>query len=304
MVGMRTVVAYLLMLVFSVVLIGCRRTNAQVTVTEIERQKTAVEALRNTVPKDNALAGYYFVLDPGHGDDDPGAMRGVKQKYGTIRYVSESALTLDMTRRLAWYLKTRGASGVYVTLGPNEIINTENDQYTYWGASNPPPVLKELKVLLPASRFAYWPLEIALTPRTEVTNQKVKKYGRKKIIFISIHVDSTNPSIRGMRVYSYYGVRSILGEHIAKNAKKKGIARTKKIGPTEIAFFSTMHAGFIVMNPLFNSAIEKILIETTNIRNNNDFKKLCTAEGRESIVHTIGDGIVIYCKTQIKTPPK
>jgi|GEM_PF-5526855 len=298
MVGMRTIVAYCLMLLFSVVLIGCRRTNAQVTVTGIERQKIAVEILRNTVPKDNALSGYYFVLDPGHGDNDPGAMREIKQKDGTIRYISESTLTLDMIRRLAWYLKTRGASGIYITLGPGEIVNAENDQYTYWELLNPPPILKELKTLLPASRHAYWPLEIALTPRTEVANQKVKKYGRKKVIFISIHVDSTNPSIRGMRVYSYYGVRTILGEHIAKNAKKKGIARTKKIGPTEIAFFSTMHAGFIVMNPLFNSAIEKILIETTNIRNDSDFKKLCAAEGRESIVHIIGEGIVLHRKSQ------
>lgn len=290
----------MLFLIVSTFLGGCRPTGAQATPTEIERQKAAVETLRKTVPKDTTLAGYYFVLDPGHGDNDPGAIRTSKRKDGTLYHASESILTIDMARRLAWYLKMRGASGVYMTLGPNEIINADNDQYTYWEPSNPPPILKELKTLLPASRHAYWPLEIALTPRTEVVNQKVRTYGRKKVIFISIHVDSTNPSVRGMRVYSYYGVRTILGEHIAKNAKNKGIARTKKVGPVEISFFSTMYAGFIVMNPQFNSAGEKILIETTNIRNNNDFKKLCTAEGRESVVHVIGEGIILYCQAQKK----
>ncbi len=287
-------------LIISLLFGGCRFANSQPIPNEIDRQKTAVSSLRNTVSKDNSLAGYYFVLDPGHGDNDPGAIRTDKQKDGSLRHVSESVLNIDITRRLAWYLKMRGASGVYVTLGPDEIINAENDQYTYWEPVNPPPILKELKTLLPASRYAYWPLEIALTPRTEVANQKIRTYGRKKVIFISIHVDSTNPSVRGMRVYSYYGVQTVLGEHIARNAKKKGVARTKKIGSTKITFFSTMHAGFIVMNPLFNLAGEKILIETANIRNDSDFKKLCTADGRESIAHTIGEGIILYRKAQKK----
>ncbi|MBI5420914.1 MAG: N-acetylmuramoyl-L-alanine amidase [Parcubacteria group bacterium] len=299
---MRPLATYfsLLLVFLSINLVGCRETDTKIKATEVERQKTAVLALRNTVPKDTSLAGYYFVLDPGHGDDDPGAIRDFKGKDGVVHSVSESALTLDMARRLAWYLRARGASGVYFTLGPDEVVNAEDDRYAYWPPQEPPSILKELIVLLPASRYAYWPLEIALTPRTEVANQKVKTHGKKKVIFISIHVDSTNPSVQGMRVYSYYGVRTILGEHIARNAKKKGVARTKKIGPLEIPFFSTMHAGFIVMNPRLNMAGEKILIETTNIRNDNDFKKLCTADGRESIAHVIGEGIIYYRQAQKK----
>lgn len=295
---MHPIVAYFLILLISIDLSGCRRTNAQVTITEIERQKIAVEALRNTIPKDTVLAGYYFVLDPGHGDSDPGAIRTSKQKDGTLRHVSESALTLDMTRRLAWYLKTRGASGVYITLGPNEIINAENDQYTYWEPVNPPPILKELKTILAPSRYAYWPVEVALTPRTEVANQKMRTYGRKNVIFISIHVDSTNKDVKGMRTYHYYGTSSPLGHYIAVAAQKRGVARTLTKDKKEIDHFPTMQAGFVVIDPRFIYTKEKILIETTNIRNDSDFKKLCTAEGRESIAHTIGEGIILYRKAQ------
>ncbi len=295
---MHPIVACFLILLTSVVLSGCRRTDTQVTITEIERQKTAVETLRNTVPQDTALTGYYFVLDPGHGDNDPGAIRTDKQKNGVLRHVSESALNIDITRRLAWYLKVRGASGVYITLGPDEIINAENDQYTYWEPSNPPSILKELKTLLPASRYAYWPLEMALTPRTEVANQKIRTYGRKNVIFISIHVDSTNKDVKGMRTYRYYGTTSALGHYIAIAAQKRGVARTLTKDKKEIDHFPTMQAGFVVIDPRFIYTKEKILIETTNIRNDSDFKKLCTAEGRESIAHTIGDGIILYRKAQ------
>lgn len=259
---------------------------------EIQRQKTAVAVLRAKIKQTSSLRNYYVVIDPGHGDGDPGAIRDVEIKKNTTISVSESVLTLDISRRLAWNLRQHGCN-VFMTLGPTTITEAQ-DTYAFWHPFSPPFILKELKPLLSPSPYAYTPLEQALTTRTEVANQKVRRFGKRKVLFTSIHVDSTTSSVSGMRIYSYYGTRSHLSDTLAKTAKEKKMARVKRVGNKEFPFFSSLKSGFIVINPDFNYAQDKVLIETANIRNDADFKLLCTAEGRERIAQTIAEGIILY----------
>ncbi|MDE1970680.1 MAG: N-acetylmuramoyl-L-alanine amidase [Patescibacteria group bacterium] len=264
---------------------------------EIFAQKHEVASMRTAIPKDSTLRGFYIVVDPGHGDNDPGAIRTLVLEGNKKISIAESAITFDLARRLVWNLARHGASGVYKTL-EDPPYSTRNDSYAFWHPCAPPPHMMDLKVLLPSSPYARTDLERILSCRTEVVNQKVRRFGRRHVLFVSVHVDSTAPLTRGIRVYSFYGTHSYLSTSIAYVAKQNKMARVKRRGYEEIIFHSSMKRGYMVIDPRFNRAEDCVLVETGNMRNNIDLHFLSTAQGRERVAEIISEGFIRYCKTQ------
>lgn len=265
---------------------------------EILWQKIMVFLSRFIVPKDKIFEGWHFVIDAGHGDNDPGAVRVIK-KFDQKLVYAESAMTLDIARRLGWYLRQRGASGVYFTLGPSHLVKIDAlDEYSYWHWANPPPPILNAHSLLPARSDATPGDEAALSVRTQVGQQKVKTYGGKKTIFLSIHIDSANPSVGGMSFYAARGSNSKLILSLKQAAVEAGLVRKKKNHAG--SYFPLNKADFVVIKKQFNSSREALLIETANLHNGNfkegDFARLIIAQGREQIAQVIGQGLVAFCQ--------
>lgn len=266
---------------------------------EIARQKEKVDQWRQAVPSDKLFEGWYFVIDPGHGDKHLGAWRQVM--IGTERKeYHESTFTFDIARRLGWYLRRRGASGIFFTVGPEERFHPDRvDEYSYWHPSFPPPAVDDLITLLPPSPYARGTTQKALSARTEVCNQKVQRFGRDRVIFISIHVDAItyNRMVRGMAFYCSPDGSKRLAEHLVVAAE----AADKII--RDESSDSTYHApirrcSYIVIRSFFNQAKERVLVETANIYNDNDFYHLKRGDGREEIAHILGIGIAGYVREQ------
>lgn len=265
---------------------------------EILWQKILVFLSRFIVPEDKIFEGWHFVIDAGHGDNDPGAVRVVKIFNQEFVY-AESAMTLDIARRLGWYLRRRGASGVYFTLGPAHLVKVDAiDKYSYWHWANPPPPVMIAHSLLPAHFDAASGDEAALTTRSQVGQQKVKTYGGKKTIFLSIHIDSVSSSVGGMSFYAARGSKSELILSLKQAAVEAGLVRKKKNHSG--SYFPLGKADFVVIKKQFNSSREALLIETANLHNGNfkegDFARLIVAQGREQIARVIGQGLAAFCQ--------
>ncbi len=264
----------------------------------IARQQILVFERRLAVPKDKIFAGWHFVIDVGHGDNDPGAVRVVQKGQKKLVY-AESMFTLDIARRLGWYLRQRGDSGVYFTLGPTNLVAIDAiDNYSYWHWANPPPPVLGLKPLLPARPDAPFGDEAILTTRTELGQQKVRAYGERKVIFLSIHVDSASPDVGGISFYTAREGKSQLIFSLKEGAVKADLVRKRK--GQIISYFPINKENFVVIQKKYNDAREAILIETANIRNGNfkegDFAKLISATGREQIAQAVGLGLAMFCQ--------
>lgn len=266
---------------------------------EVLRQMNAVALLRSNVPADKAFQGWHFVISPGHGDKEPGAIRTEYHVDGSEVLYGESVMTLDIARRLGWYLKRRGASGVYFNLGPPEIVNLNaQDEYAFWHPAKPPLLLMTLKTLLPAHPSAYTDDMMALSARSQVANQKVKTYGSERVIYISVHIDSVSSKISGMSFYQARGGKSKLILTLKEVAVQKGLVRVKE--GHKGSYLAIQEQNFLEITPEFNNAGEALLIETGNIHNGDftkgDFKRLIAAQGREEIAQVIGLGLQKYCE--------
>lgn len=267
--------------------------------TEINRQIEKVNQLRSLIKEDKSLRGWYFVINPGHGDNDPGTVRTKHRIDGTEVLYGESVITLDIARRLGWYLKQHGASGVYFTLGPSKVVALDaNDEYSFWHQAMPPQLVMHLRTLLPAHPDAFTEDIKALSARSQVANQKVRKYGKDRVIYISIHVDSLSSKIGGMSFYQARGGRSKLIFTLKEVATQKGLVRTKE--GHKGSYLAIVEQDFVEIIPKFNHASEALLIEVGNINNGDfdhgDFLRLITAQGREEIAQIIGLGLVKYCE--------
>lgn len=70
----------------------------------------------------NALSGWYFVLDPGHGGLDPGAVVEVMDGNGNSVYVVEDEYVYDIALRIYVLLRTHGANVNITLFSPNHLI--------------------------------------------------------------------------------------------------------------------------------------------------------------------------------------
>jgi LysM repeat protein/N-acetylmuramoyl-L-alanine amidase len=73
-----------------------------------------------------SLKGWYFVLDPGHGGLDPGAVVQVLDGNGNKVYVVEDEYVYDITLRVYLLLRRHGARAALTLLSPNHLLRHSN----------------------------------------------------------------------------------------------------------------------------------------------------------------------------------
>ncbi len=74
------------------------------------------------------LAGWTFVLDPGHGGIDPGTIVSAKDAKGQRYYVVEDEYVYDLALRVYALLKLNGADVTMTLLSPNHLLRHNSPQ--------------------------------------------------------------------------------------------------------------------------------------------------------------------------------
>ena len=84
------------------------------------------QAVAQLPPLSAALRGWRFVLDPGHGGLDPGAVVQVVDGNGNKVYVVEDEYVYDITVRVYLLLRRHGAEATLTLLSPNHLLRHSN----------------------------------------------------------------------------------------------------------------------------------------------------------------------------------
>ncbi len=134
----------------------------------------------------NDLAGWHFVLDPGHGGIDPGAIVRTISGDGTRLYVVEDEYVYDITLRAYVLLRLHGAKVDITMLSPNHLIRrTEPATQTFVHQQN------EVFNSLALNRSNQWPFgnSRGLKARVQITKDALRHAPGGRTIFLSFHAD-------------------------------------------------------------------------------------------------------------------
>lgn len=151
---------------------------------------------------DDRLAGWHFVLDPGHGGIDPGTIVTAVDADGKRYYVVEDEYVYDMALRIYALLKAHGAAVTLTLLAPNHLLRSNspvsntfvNDHNEIlndpdWNRKNRPEA---------------WPKgnQRYLQKRIEIAEHAVKGTPADRQVFLSFHAD--NDELAGNAVTLFY----------------------------------------------------------------------------------------------------
>ncbi|HOW60250.1 MAG TPA: N-acetylmuramoyl-L-alanine amidase [Candidatus Moranbacteria bacterium] len=234
-------------------------------------------AYANPVLASNELAGMVVVIDPGHGGQDPGAL-GFFNKDGKKHRITESAYCYDVALRLEKILKKKGALVIKTTRNgswsspiankPNEVIRENGRAVFTWD-----------NTLVKAGPNG-------LYHRVAVANNALRKFGMRRVVFISVHFDvlgqKTLESARIITGKSANDLSSLLedelenerrvsniGKPVVKNGDKAhGIKRIYVLGDT-------------------NRIKQKVLIELGNFKNEKDLWRIRDYKVRENYAQIV-----------------
>jgi LysM repeat protein len=142
---------------------------------------------------DDRLAGWHFVLDPGHGGIDPGTVVSAEDEEGNRYYVVEDEYVYDLALRVYALLKAHGADVTLTILAANHLLrgNTpESSTFVHdrsevfndadWNRSNKP---------------ATWPKggRSYLKKRVDIAQKAVSHTPVDRQVFLSFHADNNEP---------------------------------------------------------------------------------------------------------------
>ncbi len=138
----------------------------------------------------NDLAGWNFVLDPGHGGIDPGTIVKAKDEQGKVFYIVEDEYVHDIALRTFVLLRLHGATVTLTLLSPNHLLRQSepvNSTFVHdrnevfnsaaWNRSNKP---------------SDWPKggQKYLNARIDVAKQAYKGTPANRQVFLSFHADN------------------------------------------------------------------------------------------------------------------
>ncbi len=138
----------------------------------------------------NKLAGWHFVLDPGHGGIDPGTIVKAKDDQGKTFYIVEDEYVHDIALRTYVLLRLHGATVTPTLLSPNHLLRKSepvNSTFVHdrnevfnsasWNRRNKPST---------------WPKggQKYLNARIDVAKRAFKGVPADKQVFLSFHADN------------------------------------------------------------------------------------------------------------------
>gem|GEM_PF-262647 len=156
----------------------------------------------------NALSGWHFVLDPGHGGLDPGAVVRAVDGNGNPVYVVEDEYVYDVALRVYVILQLHGADVTMTLLSPNHLIRHSNPpRVTFVNEKNEVYNSYELNK---ENRWRCWPnggRNGNLYNRVKIARHAFRDVPKNLRIFMSFHADIEPTTPEGARVL-YYKSRS------------------------------------------------------------------------------------------------
>lgn len=284
---------------------------------EYEKARTESERYSNTVQA-SRLEGITVILDPGHGGQDPGAMRSG---------VWESVYVYDIALRIKSLLETTTAAKVVPTVRDGASFRVID------------------RDVLPRSRGhavltqPHYPIAEAKTGvnlrwylANSVFAKAVKQGGEDgKVVFLSIHADSLHSSLRGAMAYipaaaltqgefgrsgavyasrkefkerprvSFNWKERTRSEGLSRQLADRLIASFRQGGlavhpekPVRDRIVRSRRWTFVPAVIRYNAVPAKLLLEVCNLNNDEDRRLLQTRSFREKVARAVVDGILGY----------
>ena len=137
-----------------------------------------------------ALSGWYFVLDPGHGGMDPGAVVESLDGNGNKIYIVEDEYVYDIALRVYVLLRLHGAEVTMTLLSPNHLIR-HSDPPTHTFVNQKNEVYNSYRCNKHNSRKD-WPnggRNGNLASRVYIARNAFKNTPKNRRMFLSFHAD-------------------------------------------------------------------------------------------------------------------
>ncbi|MCD6307604.1 MAG: N-acetylmuramoyl-L-alanine amidase [Candidatus Latescibacteria bacterium] len=221
------------------------------------------------------LSKFCFVLDPGHGGNDPGTIPTVLRGDGLNTRAVEAPLVYDVTLRLMRHIMLNGGT-VFLThyspeFGIKDVKNPREFRNQRYNISS-----LDIRTDTPAQ---------SIRERKRIAGAVIKrKYNRgKKVVFISIHADYLSSSNDKPITVFYHRLTRLDGGRSRAFARKLAKALTgssKNSKPKGL--------GVLYKNP---SHLE-VLIELVNLNNIRGAWRLRDFSYRERLAKTLTKGLV------------
>ena len=136
------------------------------------------------------LMGWHFVLDPGHGGLDPGAVVENLDGNGNKIYVVEDEYVYDLALRVYVMLRLHGAEVTMTLISPNHIIRRSNPPVrSFVNEQNEVYNNAEFNKI---NRWSNWPNggpEGNLLRRVAISRKVCEKAPKNRCVFLSFHAD-------------------------------------------------------------------------------------------------------------------
>ncbi|HEY4512851.1 MAG TPA: N-acetylmuramoyl-L-alanine amidase [Candidatus Paceibacterota bacterium] len=250
----------------------------------LEFTVSAEEKSDSTATKE--LAGVLVIIDPGHGGADPGT--NIKLKDG--KKLCESAQVYDVACRLRLLLLAKGATVKMTIVDPKTGFKSSDDAVL---DQNKGAVFNDTKNDIVFAK------EKGLTRRLEIAKVAANLHKEARVVYVSIHFDSTSKGVAGPHVVSPPSPGSdVLAQAIAKALRENGRNRTsgnEKIGMVIRSGDMKNHGmpNLYILRSDKNPIKNRALVELGNIRNLADVWRIRDWKIRQIYAEAVASGIIL-----------
>ncbi|MBN1292504.1 MAG: N-acetylmuramoyl-L-alanine amidase [Candidatus Latescibacteria bacterium] len=224
----------------------------------------------------NKLNKYCFVLDPGHGGNDPGTNPFVERGDGKEAHAYEAPLVYDTTLRLMKCIIENDGDVFLTHYSPDfGIRNVKNPQH-----------YRNQKYNMSGKNINTDKPIASIRERKSITGNIIKKkYNKgKKVVFLSIHADYLPNKKTDLPITFFYHKTTVID-----GGKSKKFAQDMARAVTG----SEKNSKAQYLGVLFNNPAHlEILIELANLNNKNGAWRLRDHSYREKLAGMICDGLI------------
>ena len=232
------------------------------------------------------LKGWHFVLDPGHGGLDPGAVVEHVDDNGNSAYVVEDEYVYDVALRVYVMLRMNGAEVTMTLLSPNHLIRSSKlIEHTFVNEKNE---VYNSPTFNRGNSHSHWPnggRNGNLSRRVKIAKRAFKGVPKKRRIFLSFHADIDHRSPEAPLVLYYENRRS---RKVDKPSRKFSQAILSALGAG--AYVRGQNLAVLRNNP----AYVKVLLELRNLAYTDHAWALRFEELRQRDAEKVVQGILNY----------